>query len=134
MRPVFFKNDPNRDCFFVFVFCLVVTTEALRLAVSEPLWSPNRGSGFKVGNGSNRGSGFNPGNAGGVVLRFVFSVRRLSDARRVSRFEPGGSSLFEPADAPTCLSNDSEFTGGAIGVSIELVGFWLLVCLKRGET
>jgi len=79
IRPVFFKNEPNRDSFFAFVFSFVVTTAGLRLTVSDRLCSANLGIGFSFGSGFNRGSGFNPGSAGIAVSRFKFGVSSWFD-------------------------------------------------------
>lgn len=61
IRPVFFKNEPNRDSFFGNSLAFVSTLADLSLALVDLLCSGNLGNGFSAGSGFNRGSGFSPG-------------------------------------------------------------------------
>src|SRR6185503_16825259 len=103
IRPVFFRNDPKRDSFFV--PALVFTTTTFLVAVTDWLRSDSLGIGFSVGNGFKRGNGFNPGKAGNPVSSFEFPVSSLLAAGDASGFISFVYGFSEIAAAPETVGN-----------------------------
>jgi hypothetical protein len=116
MRPVFFRNDPKRDSFFVLP--LVFTTRVFLSVVADRLRSDNLGIGFSVGSGFKRGSGFNPGNAGIAVSGFAAGVAGLSKRTKFSGFAFRALSEVEAATDTT--GDGSAVSNPAFGISIVL--------------
>ena len=87
IRPVFFRNEPKRESFLVFV----LTMMAFLFAFADRFLSLSFGIGLSVGSGFNRGSGFTSDDDRTADPRVELVVCGLSTAGAVSRCSGGVS-------------------------------------------